>query len=185
MSSAGASDLALIVGGDCNSRILNPNDIKTYPLFGDGAGAFLLDARPARPGHPQLQHGGRRRRRRSAHPPRLRQPAAADAGAARSKGSTTCTWTAGPSSAGPSPSCATRSRTCSPHCQLTPGDVDLYFPHQANIRIINAAFDMLKIPRQQGVQQPRPLRQHVGRLDSAGVDEAIAEGRLKPATWPC
>src|SRR6202011_3257177 len=39
---AGASDLALIVGGDCNSRVLNPNDIKTYPLFGDGAGAVLL-----------------------------------------------------------------------------------------------------------------------------------------------
>src|SRR5438874_7501776 len=39
---SGASDLALIVGGDCNSRILNPDDIKTYPLFGDGAGAVLL-----------------------------------------------------------------------------------------------------------------------------------------------
>src|SRR3954447_688827 len=39
---SGASDTALIVGGDCNSRILNPTDIKTYPLFGDGAGAVLL-----------------------------------------------------------------------------------------------------------------------------------------------
>ncbi len=39
---SGASDTALIVGGDCNSRILNPNDIKTYPLFGDGAGAVLI-----------------------------------------------------------------------------------------------------------------------------------------------
>src|SRR5204863_2342105 len=39
---SGASDMALIVGGDCNSRILNPTDIKTYPLFGDGAGAVLL-----------------------------------------------------------------------------------------------------------------------------------------------
>src|SRR6201988_821442 len=40
--SSGASDLALIIGGDCNSRIVNPDDIKTYPLFGDGAGAVLL-----------------------------------------------------------------------------------------------------------------------------------------------
>src|SRR6202166_3987041 len=39
---SGASNMALIIGGDCNSRILNPNDIKTYPLFGDGAGALLL-----------------------------------------------------------------------------------------------------------------------------------------------
>jgi len=39
---SGASSTALIVGGDCNSRILNPTDIKTYPLFGDGAGALVL-----------------------------------------------------------------------------------------------------------------------------------------------
>src|SRR5262245_59342883 len=39
---SGASDMALIIGGDCNSRVVNPSDIKTYPLFGDGAGAVLL-----------------------------------------------------------------------------------------------------------------------------------------------
>src|SRR3984893_971427 len=39
---SGASDVALVIGGDCNSRVLNPNDIKTYPLFGDGAGAVIL-----------------------------------------------------------------------------------------------------------------------------------------------
>src|ERR671937_693307 len=39
---AGVSDLALVVGGDCNSRVVNPDDLKTYPLFGDGAGAVLL-----------------------------------------------------------------------------------------------------------------------------------------------
>ena len=35
---------ALVIGGDCNSRILNPADIKTYPLFGDGAGAVVVEA---------------------------------------------------------------------------------------------------------------------------------------------
>src|SRR5262245_3773291 len=39
---SGFSDVCLVVGGDCNSRILNPADVKTYPLFGDGAGAVLL-----------------------------------------------------------------------------------------------------------------------------------------------
>src|SRR5690349_12214627 len=39
---SGVSDLALIIGGDCNSRVVNPADLKTYPLFGDGAGACLL-----------------------------------------------------------------------------------------------------------------------------------------------
>ena len=49
-----------------------------------------------------------------------------------------------------------------------PSDVDLYIPHQANIRIINAAIDVLHIPRSTGLQQPRPLRQHLGRLGPAG-----------------
>ena len=34
----------LVVGADCNTRVVNPEDKKTYPLFGDGAGAVLLKA---------------------------------------------------------------------------------------------------------------------------------------------
>lgn len=33
---------ALIIGADANSRVIDPGDVKTYPLFGDGAGAVLL-----------------------------------------------------------------------------------------------------------------------------------------------
>jgi len=38
----GCSRRVLVVGADCNSRVVNPEDKKTYPLFGDGAGAVLL-----------------------------------------------------------------------------------------------------------------------------------------------
>lgn len=38
----GNSRLALLIGADCNSRIVNPNDRKIAPLFGDGAGAVLM-----------------------------------------------------------------------------------------------------------------------------------------------
>ena len=38
----GSSRYALVIGGDVNSRILNPRDQRTFPLFGDGAGAVLL-----------------------------------------------------------------------------------------------------------------------------------------------
>ncbi len=38
----GNSQCALVVGGDCNSRVINPGDQKSFPLFGDGAGAVLL-----------------------------------------------------------------------------------------------------------------------------------------------
>jgi 3-oxoacyl-[acyl-carrier-protein] synthase III len=39
---AGTSARALVIGGDCNSRVINPGDQKSFPLFGDGAGAVLL-----------------------------------------------------------------------------------------------------------------------------------------------
>jgi 3-oxoacyl-[acyl-carrier-protein] synthase-3 len=38
----GCSRYALVIGADCNSRVVNPADKRTYPLFGDAAGAVLL-----------------------------------------------------------------------------------------------------------------------------------------------
>lgn len=46
----GSSQLALVIGADCNSRILDPKDQRTYPLFGDGAGAVLLSKGTAKQG---------------------------------------------------------------------------------------------------------------------------------------
>ena len=39
---AGNSQCALVVGADLMSRTINPDDKKTYPLFGDAAGAVLM-----------------------------------------------------------------------------------------------------------------------------------------------
>ena len=38
----GCSRMVLVIGADCNSRVVNPADMQTYPLFGDAAGAVLL-----------------------------------------------------------------------------------------------------------------------------------------------
>ncbi len=38
----GNAKYALAIGGDLNSRIVNPKDQRSFPLFGDGAGAVLL-----------------------------------------------------------------------------------------------------------------------------------------------
>ena len=38
----GGSHYALVIGADTNSRVVDPEDKKTYPIFGDGAGAVLL-----------------------------------------------------------------------------------------------------------------------------------------------
>ncbi len=42
--SAGNSRCALVVGADVMSRTVDPDDKKTYPLFGDAAGAAVLTA---------------------------------------------------------------------------------------------------------------------------------------------
>ena len=39
---SGCSQRALVIGADCNSRMVNPADKQTYPLFGDAAGAVIL-----------------------------------------------------------------------------------------------------------------------------------------------
>jgi 3-oxoacyl-[acyl-carrier-protein] synthase-3 len=52
---AGSSRLPLVIGADTNSRVVDPEDVKTWPLFGDGAGAVLLQAvEPDRSGR---EHG--------------------------------------------------------------------------------------------------------------------------------
>ena len=38
----GNSRRVLVVGADMMSRTVNPEDVKTYPLFGDGAGAVIM-----------------------------------------------------------------------------------------------------------------------------------------------
>lgn len=41
---SGCSKLVLVIGADCNSRMIDPADVHTFPLFGDAAGAVLLAA---------------------------------------------------------------------------------------------------------------------------------------------
>jgi 3-oxoacyl-[acyl-carrier-protein] synthase-3 len=63
---------------------------------------------------------------------------------------------------------------------LQPGDVDLYIPHQANIRIINAAIDVLKIDRSLVYTNlDRYGNTSAGSVPLA-LDEACAEGRVQP-----
>jgi len=41
---SGSARNALVVGSEVMSRTVNPADLKTYPLFGDGAGAMLIQS---------------------------------------------------------------------------------------------------------------------------------------------
>ncbi len=175
---SGASDLCLVVGGDCNSRILNPDDIKTYPLFGDGAGAFLLAKGTPEQGILAYSMGadgsGGDQLIRYACGSRLPPtPELLEQGQHYMimDGRAVFRWAV-----------AILNDTIQDVLDavgMTPGDVDLYVPHQANIRIINAACDTLKIPRQRVYTNlDRYGNTSAGSIPLA-VDEALAEGRLR------
>ncbi len=175
---SGASDLALIIGGDANSRVVNPNDIKTYPLFGDGAGAVLLTR-----GRPD-------------------QGILAYSLGADGSGADLLTRPACGSRMPPTPEllekglhymymdgravfrwavailCDTIQDVLAAK-NFTPEDVDLYIPHQANIRIINAACDVLHIPRDKVFNNLDNYGNTSAGSVPLALDEALAEGRIK------
>ncbi|MCI0463735.1 MAG: ketoacyl-ACP synthase III [Gemmataceae bacterium] len=176
---SGASDLALIIGADCNSRIMNPNDIKTYPLFGDGAGAVLL-AR-GRPDQGLLSYSlgadgsggdllsrpacGSRMPPTAEHLEKGLQYMYMD-------GRAVFRWAV-------AILCDTIQDVLRA-AKLNAGDIDLYIPHQANIRIINAAVDVLRIPRTSVFNNlDRYGNTSAGSVPLA-LDEAVSEGRVQP-----
>jgi 3-oxoacyl-[acyl-carrier-protein] synthase-3 len=175
---SGASDLALVIGGDCNSRIMNPNDLKTYPLFGDGAGAVLLTR--GRRDQGLLSYslgsdgGGGDMLSRPACGSRLPPtPELLQKGLQYMymDGRAVFRWAV-------AILCDTIQDVLKAG-NLNPGDVNLYIPHQANIRIINAAIDVLHIPRSRVFNNlERYGNTSAGSIPLA-LDEAIAEGRVK------
>src|SRR3954451_797977 len=179
---SGASDLALIVGGDANSRILNPNDIKTSPLFGDGAGAVLL-AR-GRPDQGLLMYsmgadgsGGDLLSRPACG---SRMPPTAELIAKglhfmHMDGRAVFRWAV-------AILCDTIQDVLRAS-ELKAEDIDLYIPHQANIRIINAAIDVLHIPRSKVFNNLERYGNTSGGSIPLALDEAAADGRFKEGDY--
>src|ERR1700730_12167477 len=176
---AGVRDLALIVGGDCNSRIVNPDDLKTYPLFGDGAGAVLLTR--GRPDQGILSYSlgadgsGGDLLSRPACGSRL--PPSAELLSKglhymHMDGRAVFRWAV-------AMLCDTIQDVLNA-TGLRTQDINLYSPHQANIRIINAAIDVLHIPRDHVFNNLERYGNTSAGSVPLAVDEAIQEGRLKP-----
>jgi 3-oxoacyl-[acyl-carrier-protein] synthase-3 len=174
---AGQSERALVIGGDTNSRVLNPDDIKTYPLFGDGAGAVFVE--PGRPDQGILAysmgadgHGGPLLQREicgSRKPPNA-EDIAAGKHFMYMDGRAVFRWAV-------DILCDTIQDVLQA-ARLTTDDVKLYVAHQANIRIINAAIDVLHIPRSKVFNNlDRYGNTSAGSIPIA-LDEAAAEGRF-------
>ena len=174
----GNSKMALVIGGDCNSRIVNPHDVKIAPLFGDGAGAVLVTKGDAHQGLMCYQLGSD-----GGGAPMLDRPAGGsrfpmthedlDAGRQylQMDGRSVFKW-------------AVRAVTDSVELVLQKSglsvrDVALYVMHQANIRIINNVADQLGIPPERLFNNLQDYGNTSGGSIPIALDEAIRSGRLE------
>jgi 3-oxoacyl-[acyl-carrier-protein] synthase-3 len=142
----GSSDCALVIGGDCNSRVINPGDQKSFPLFGDGAGAVLLTRGSKEQGLVAYQLGSdgsgcdllSRPAGGSRIPP---TPAAIEQGLhyLTMDGRAVFKWAVR--------ILADSTLAVLSHAQCQVGDIRWFIPHQANVRIIHAASDVLGFHR--------------------------------------
>lgn len=165
MLASGISKKALVVGGDVLSKILDWDDRSTLVLFGDGAGAVVMEP---------VEHGGF-----------LGFELGADGGGGESL------WYPGSGSRRfEDPDAllkmngrevfkfATRIMVYSAEqilseCRKTVDDVDVYIPHQANKRIIDYATDKLGMPSEKTVVNV----DRFGNTSSGSIPLALADAR--------
>jgi len=175
---AGTSRRALVIGGDCNSRVINPNDQKSYPLFGDGAGAVLLA-----PGGPeqgllayQLGSDGsggdllNRPAGGSRMPP---SPEAIEKGLhyLTMDGRAVFKWAVR--------MLADSSLAILAKAEKTVADVRWFIPHQANVRILHAASDVLGFPRDVVFKNLDRYGNTSGGSIPIALDELLQQGQIR------
>jgi len=174
MLASGLSRRTLVVGGDVLSKILDWEDRSTLVLFGDGAGAVVMEP---------VDHGGF---------------LGFELGADGSGGE--YLWYPGSGSRHfENPDSyvkmngrevfkfATRIMVHSAHgildeCGKTVDDIDVYIPHQANRRIIDYAVDKLGIPAEKTVVNVDRLGNTSSGSIPLALADARAEGRLQDGT---
>lgn len=182
----GCSKRALVIGADAMTTVCDPKDVKTYPLFGDGAGAVLLgpaehseSGSPKEPGILAYELGSDGDQASCLLVPGggSRQPLSQEVLAERSNylkmdGRTVFKW-------------AVRLipeaiQTMLDQSGLQLDDIDLIVPHQANVRIIDAAIESMGIEREKFVVN----LDRFGNTSAASVPialaEAVADGRIQP-----
>jgi 3-oxoacyl-[acyl-carrier-protein] synthase-3 len=178
--SAGLARRVLVVGADMLSRVIDWDDRSTCILFGDGAGAVLLEA-VGEGGFHAFELGADGAGAMELYVPAggSRLPASAETVATgqhyvKMNGREVYKF-------------ATRVLVTSAESVLEianvdVGDVDLYVPHQANVRIIEHAAKRLKIRKERVFVNV----DRYGNTSSASIPLALADarsaGRLKDGT---
>ncbi len=169
MVAAGLAERALVVGGDVLSRILDWTDRSTLVLFGDGAGAVVLE-RVDSGGFLGFElgadGGGGIHLSLPGSGSRLLNDASAN-GYVHMNGREVYKF-------------ATRVLVSSAQelleeCGVSVENVDVYVPHQANVRIMSHAQQKLGIPREKMVVNV----DRFGNTSSGSIPLALADARAE------
>ena len=175
---SGAHKKVLVIGADTMSRIIDYTDRATCILFGDGAGAMLVEPSDAEEGFldflNEIDGSGGEALKMPAGGSRL--PASAETVAQRlhfvkQEGQTVFKY-------------AVRKtyEVCRELLQrhsLTASDIKLLIPHQANARIINAAADRLGLREDQVVIDIERFGNTTAATIPLAARDAVEAGRLK------
>jgi 3-oxoacyl-[acyl-carrier-protein] synthase-3 len=172
MLAGGLATRALVVGGDLLSRILDWEDRSTLVLFGDGAGAVVMETVPDQ-GFLGFELGADGAGGESLWLPGSGSRIFDDADRyVKMNGREVFKF-------------ATRilvqsAEAVMERCRVTIDDVDVYVPHQANMRIIDYATKKLGVPSERVVVNvDRYGNTSSGSIPLALAD-AAADGRLRP-----
>ena len=178
MVSSGLAKNALVIGGDVLSKIVDWDDRSTCVLFGDGAGAVVLE-RVGDGGFLGFELGADGSGGPELYMPAggSRSPATAETVAARQhfakmNGREVFKF-------------ATRVLVDSAEkvlgeCGVAVDDVDVYVPHQANVRIIDYARRKLGIPEERTVVNVDRYGNTSSGSIPLALGDAEADGRLAP-----
>jgi len=173
----GNSRLALVIGGDCNSRVTNPRDLKVAPLFGDGAGAVLIAAGEPHQGLLCYQlgadgSGGCLLDRPSGGTKHPATPADIEQGLhyLRMDGRNVFKWAVNV--------VTDTIGLMLEKTGLRVDDVSLFVLHQANLRIIQAAAEQLGIPPEKLMVNLQKYGNTSGGSIPIALDEAFEAGRI-------
>ncbi|MGR6979929.1 beta-ketoacyl-ACP synthase III [Testudinibacter sp. P27/CKL/0425] len=160
---------ALVVGSDINSRYLDETDRSTVVLFGDGAGAVILEASD-QPGILSTHlHASADTENMLVLP--QQQRGSQDSGFIQMQGNATFKLAVGQLSGVVEETLVAN--------QLQKSDIDWLVPHQANIRIIAATAKKLNMDMSQVVLTVEKYGNNSAATVPVALDEAVRDGRIQ------